>query len=200
MEFYTTELAIVFPEAQKVNLSNQAQTGSWFKINRQSDSHKEEISKDVFKLWIDHGTQPQNASYQYIVVPSTTEKEMENQAGRNIEILSNTSEIQAIKHSGLNICQIVFYTSGEIQVSQNLKVEMDSPGVVMVKTKGSEIQQISVADPSRKLGKIHLTLTGRFEKSGTNFKSVWNKEKEISEIAVDLPQTVYAGKSVTIEL
>jgi len=193
-------IGYIFPEAQKVNLSNQAQTGSWFKINRQSDSHKEEISKDVFKLWIDHGTQPQNASYQYIVVPSTTEKEMENQAGRNIEILSNTSEIQAIKHSGLNICQIVFYTSGEIQVSQNLKVEMDSPGVVMVKTKGSEIQQISVADPSRKLGKIHLTLTGRFEKSGTNFKSVWNKEKEISEIAVDLPQTVYAGKSVTIEL
>ena len=189
-----------FPEAQKVNLSNQAQTGSWFKVNRQSDSPKEEITKDVFKLWIAHGPQPQNASYQYIVVPSTTEKEMESQAGRNIEILSNTSEIQAVKHSGLNICQIVFYTSGELKVSENLKIGLDSPGLVMVKNIKSEVKQISVADPSRKLGKIHINITGKIEKNGNNYRSFWNKEKGISEIAIELPQTVYAGKSVTIEL
>ena len=191
-------IGYVFPEAQKVNLSNQVQTGSWFKINRQSDSPKDEISKDVFKLWIDHGTQPSNASYQYIVVPATTEQEMDK-AVQQIAILSNTPEIQAVKHSGLNICQIVFYTSGEIKVSENLTIGMDSPGTVMVKTDGAAVKQISVADPSRKLGKIHLTVSGKFEKTGTNFKSVWNKEKGTSEISIDLPQTVFAGKSVTIE-
>ncbi len=193
-------IGYIFPEAQKVNLSNQAQTGSWFKINRQSDSPKDEISKDVFKLWIDHGQQPQNASYQYIVVPSTTENEMESQSGRRVEILANSVEIQAVRHSGLNICQMIFYTSGEIQVNKNLKIGIDSPGVVMVKTEGSVVKQISVADPSRKLSKIHLTVTGKIEKNGGHFSSFWNKEKGISEIAIDLPQTVYAGKSVTIEL
>ena len=191
-------IGYVFPEVQKVTLSNQAQTGSWFKINRQSDSPKEAISKDVFKLWIDHGTQPSNASYQYIVVPATTEQEM-NKAGQQVKILSNTREIQAVSHLGLNICQIVFYTSGELKVSENLTIGMDSPGTVMVKTDGLAVKQISVADPSRKLGKIHLTVSGKFEKTGTNFKSVWNKEKETSEISIDLPQTAYAGKSVTIE-
>ncbi|MBW8330637.1 MAG: hypothetical protein K0M40_01340 [Prolixibacteraceae bacterium] len=191
-------IGYVFPEVQKVNLSNQAQTGSWFKINRQSDSPKDEVSKDVFKLWIDHGQQPQNASYQYIVVPGTSEAEM-GKVGQQIVILSNTSEIQAVKHSGLNIYQIIFYTSGEIKVSENLTIGMDSPGTVMVKTEGAAVKQISVADPSRKLGKIHVAVTGKFEKSGENFKSVWNKEKGISEIAIDLPQTVYAGQSVTIE-
>jgi chondroitin AC lyase len=193
-------IGYVFPEAQNVYLSNQAQTGSWYKVNRQSDSPKDEISLDVFKLWIDHGQQPRNAGYQYIVVPSTTEKEMESQTDRQLTVLSNTSEIQAVRHSGLNICQMVFYTSGEINAFENLKIGMDSPGVVMVKSDGSAVKQISVADPSRKLRKIHLTVSGKIEKSGDNFRSIWNEKKGVSEIAVDLPQTVYAGKSVTIEL
>ena len=193
-------IGYLFPEPQKVNLANQAQTGSWYKVNHQSDSPKDEISKDVFKLWIDHGQQLRNAGYQYIVVPSTTEKEMESQTDRQLTVLSNTSEIQAVRHSGLNICQMVFYTSGEINAFENLKIGMDGPGVVMVKTDGSAVKQISVADPSRKLRKIHLTVSGKIEKNGDNFRSIWNEKKGVSEIAVDLPQTVYAGKSVTIEL
>ncbi len=192
-------IGYIFPEVQKLSLSNQAQTGSWFKVNRQSDSPKDEISLNVFKLWLDHGAQPANAGYQYIVVPSTTEKEMESKSDRQIKILSNTPEIQAVKHSGLNICQIVFYTSGEMQVSENLKIGMDSPGLVIVKTEGSAVKQISVADPSRKLGKIHLSVSGKIEKNGNHFRSFWNEGKGISEIAIDLPQTVYAGQSVTIE-
>jgi chondroitin AC lyase len=194
------EIGYIFPDARNVNLSIHSQTGSWYMINHQSDSPKDEISKEVFKLWIDHGIQPVNTSYQYIVVPSTSEKAIESETSRNIEILVNNPEIQAVKHSGLNICQIVFYISGEIQLSDNMKIGMDSPGVVMVKTNGNLVRQISVADPSRKLGKIHISVTGKIEKSGPDFRSFWNKQKEISEIAIDLPQTVYAGKSVTIEL
>lgn len=192
-------IGYIFPETQKVNLSNQAQTGSWFKVNRQSDSPKDEITKEVFKLWLDHGTQPSNAKYEYMVVPATAEQELVK-SGMQIKILANSPEIQAVKHSGLNICQAVFYTSGEIQVTDNLKIGMDSPGVVMVKTNGSAVKQISVADPSRKLGRIHLTVTQKIEKRGDHFRSFWNESKGVSEIAIDLPQTVYAGKSVTLEL
>jgi len=192
-------IGYIFPEAQKVNLSNNVQTGSWYKINRQSDSPKEEISKEVFKLWIDHGTQPSNAAYQYIVVPTTNEQEMDN-AGKQVKILSNTEQIQAVCHSGLNICQIIFYTSGEIKVTENLTIGMDSPGTVMVKTEGSSVKQISAADPSRKLGKLHVSITEKLVKNGPNFRTFWNQDKGITEIAIELPQTVYAGKSVTIEL
>ena len=193
-------IGYLFPEAQTVNLSNQAQTGSWFKINHQSDSPRDEISMDVFKLWINHGAQPANAKYAYIVVPATTEKEMENRNASDIVILANTADIQAVKHSGLNISQIVFHTSGEIQVSETLKIGMDSPGIVMVKTDGREVRQISVTDPSRKLRKIHLTVSGKVGKNGADFSSFWNEGRGVSEIAIDLPQTVYAGKSVTIKL
>jgi len=189
----------LFPKPAKINISNQTQTGSWWDINKQTDTPKEMVNLDMFKLWIDHGKQPSNASYQYIVVPATTEQEMDK-AGQQIAILSNTPEIQAVNHSGLGICQIVFYTSGEIKVSENLTIGMDGPGTVMVKTVGSAVKQISVADPSRNLGKIHITVSQKMEKIGDNFRSFWNEKKRFSEISIDLPQTVYAGKSVTIEL
>jgi len=189
----------LFPKPAKINISNQTQTGRWWDINKQTDTPKEMVNLDMFKLWIDHGKQPSDASYQYIVVPATTEQEMDK-AGQQIAILSNTPGIQAVKHSGLNICQMVFYTSGEIKVSENLTIGMDGPGTVMLKTEGSAVRQISVADPSRKLGKIHVTVSQKMEKSGENFRSFWNEKKRVSEISIDLPQGVYAGQSVTIEL
>jgi chondroitin AC lyase len=193
-------IGYVFPEAQKVSLSNQAQTGSWYSINRQTDSPKEETSLDVFKLWIDHGISVNNGSYQYIIVPGTNSQELESDAGRNIRILENSPQIQAVMHSGLNIGQLIFHTSGEMELGTNLKIASDSPGIVMVKMVGGAVKQISVADPSRKHRRMHLTLTSKIEKAGDHFQAIWNEKKRISEISIDLPQTVYAGQSVTIEL
>ncbi|HCR92252.1 MAG TPA: chondroitin lyase, partial [Prolixibacteraceae bacterium] len=194
-------IGYLFPEPQKVKLTNRAQTGSWYRVNRQSDSPKDEISMNVFKLWIDHGSQPQNGTYSYIIVPAATEAEMEQSTNnRDIEILANNFAIQAVKHSALNLCQIIFHTSGEIQLSGTLIVRMDSPGIVMIKDEGTRISAISVSDPSRKLGKIHLSVSEKIEKRGEGFNASWDPHEGVTQISVDLPQGVYAGKSVTINL
>lgn len=190
----------LFPEPVNINLSNQPATGSWYKINHQSDSPKEEISKDVFMLWLDHGRNPDSAGYQYIVVPSVGEQEMSStMANRGVVILSNTAEIQAVKHLDLSLCQIVFYKSGGIQITPSLRIGSESSGIVMIRTEGDTVKKITVSDPTRKLAKIHLILSARIEKNGDHFKAVWDESKKISELTIDLPQDVYAGKSVTIE-
>jgi chondroitin AC lyase len=193
-------IAYLFPQPVKLNASNQPEKGSWYRINHQSDSPRGEISMDVFKIWFNHGVKPENASYQYIVVPSTNAKEMEDQPDRKIAILANTAEIQAVQHTGLNISEVVFYQAGQIRISGDLNIGIDSPGLVLVRTEGSKLKTVSVADPTRKLGRIHLSVTEKIDKKGLNFSSSWNNEKGISEITIDLPLTVYAGKSVTIEL
>jgi chondroitin AC lyase len=63
-------IGYVFPEPSTVNIKNNKATGSWYTINRQTDSPKDEIKLDVFKLWINHGERPSDQSYQYIVVPA----------------------------------------------------------------------------------------------------------------------------------
>ena len=115
-------------------------------------------------------------------------------------ILSNTPEIQAVKHAGLIMCQAVFYKAGEVQITDRIKLKCDCPGIVLVRAEGENITQISVSDPNRELGKIHLSISARIEKTGDNFKAVWNEKEKVTEIAIDLPQDNYAGQSVTINL
>lgn len=193
-------VAYLFPKPATVNLSNQEEKGSWFTINHQSDSPKEEVRKEVFKLWVNHGSRPENAGYAYIVVPNATEKEISGNPGRGITILSNTPELQAVNNSLLNLTELAFYKAGQVQISKDIGIGIDTPGLVIVKMEGSSIKSISVEDPSRKLGRIHLSISTRMEPKGAHFVAVWNVEKMVSELTIDLPQTIYAGKSVTIAL
>ncbi len=191
----------VFPDPTTVNIKNNEATGSWWRINKQSDSPKNEVKLDVFKLWIDHGKRPSDETYQYIVVPATSIEKLErNSSKNNVTVLSNTPELQAVKHAGLEMCQAIFYKAGEIQVTENLKLTSDNPCIVMLKMQDHKPLQISVADPNRELGKIHLSLSSKIENEGKNFKAVWNEQEKVSEISINLPQGVYAGKSVTIVL
>ncbi|MDZ7606240.1 MAG: polysaccharide lyase family 8 super-sandwich domain-containing protein [Cyclobacteriaceae bacterium] len=65
-------IGYIFPEPSSINLKNSLATGSWWTINKQSDSPKDEVKLDVFKLWLDHGNRPSDASYAYIVSPATS--------------------------------------------------------------------------------------------------------------------------------
>lgn len=191
----------IFPKPSQVKLNNNSASGSWYEISQQSDSPKEKINKDVFKLWFDHGSRPSDLTYEYIIVPSTTEQEIiNNSANQDIQILKNTKNIQAVQHSKLNVLQAIFYKAGEIHFSKNLKLISDSPGMVMIKTKGGRVTQISVSDPNRELGKLHLAISSRIEVENENFKSVWNEEKGHSEMYFILPKNELAGKSTTVNL
>jgi chondroitin AC lyase len=183
-------------------LSNQIQKGRWSDITDQKNISDEIIRKKVFMLWFDHGKRPDNASYQYIVVPDVTESEIKetSNSNRDIKILANTSEIQAIKHSRLEICQIVFYRAGQVEVSTDISVKMDSQGMAMLKMKGGRIEALSVSDPSRKLSRITITVSGIYDSSGDSFLTIPDKSRHNTLFLIDLPQGVYAGRSVTIEL
>jgi chondroitin AC lyase len=194
-------IGYAFPQAATVKIRNMETIGSWWIINKQNDSPKEEVKLDVFKIWLNHGERPSDASYEYIVVPATTVEKMEqNTSKNNVVILSNSPEIQAVKNTALNICQVVFYKSGQIQISDNLTLVSDNPGIIMLKMKGEKISEISVSDPNRDLGKFHFSVSQNIQKQGENYRIEWNEMENKSEIRIDLPHGNFAGQSVTIKL
>jgi chondroitin AC lyase len=69
----------------------------------------------------------------------------------------------------------------------------------MVKMKGKRIGELTVSDPSRKLSRMTLTVTGQYRSEGDNFFTVPNESQNSTLVLIDLPQGVYAGKSVTVE-
>ena len=56
----------VFPQPTAISIKNNEATGSWWLINKQSDSPKEEVKLDVFKLWLDHGERPSEETYDIL--------------------------------------------------------------------------------------------------------------------------------------
>jgi chondroitin AC lyase len=196
------KIGYIFPQPATVNLSNQTQTGRWSDITDQKYISDDIVSEKVFMMWFDHGERPENASYHYIVVPNVTEPELNetSNSNRNIEILANTSETQGVKHSKLEICQMAFYKAGEVEISKDTEFRMDSQGMAMIKMTGSRIVELSVSDPSRKLSRITMTVSGIYNSEGDSFFTIPNKSKNNTMVLIDLPQGVYAGKSVTVEL
>lgn len=178
----------VFPEKSAVFLLNQEKTGSWTIANKQTSVSAEEVKCDVFTLALNHGKECKNASYEYIVVPSVNHYEMEDYVHvLPVSVLTNTSELQAVRHNGLRIAYAVFYKHGTVHITGNLSVTIDSPGLVMLKYNAAgNVTQLLVSDPTRLLKTIHLSIN-----SGSGV---------LQRYAIDLPQNEYAGRSVKVKL
>ena len=200
----------LFPEPTKIHISNQVEKGRWSDITDQKNINKEIISEPVFSIWFDHGDKinatdihgkrllSQAPSYAYIVVPNVTEEALATSSAnnRNIEILSNTEQVQAVKHSTLGMVQAAFYQAGSVDFAPGQSLQLSSQGMVMIQLKANKIAKLTVSDPSRRLSQVLLTVPGLYTAKGAfpdkkNNKTVW---------IIDVPQGAYAGKSVTISI
>ncbi|NLI99592.1 MAG: chondroitin lyase [Bacteroidales bacterium] len=191
----------VFTTPSTINLMNDEATGSWWDISKQSSTPRGSVTKEVFKLWIDHGNRPSDAAYEYIVVPATSLDKLQQNISRNsIDVISNTPAIQAVINKSLGICQAVFYKGGALAVTENITLACDHPGIVMLHMDEGEIKRISVSDPNRELTRFHLSLSSRVEGKGAYFQAVWDANERVSRVWIDLPRDNYAGSSVSVEV
>lgn len=196
---YHDRVAYVFPTAQKLNITNVTATGTWRDINHQAGSSAEPVQMDVFTLWIDHGTKPHDAHYEYIVVPGVDPANLDAAVKvSQIEIVENSLALQAVRHRDLHRTEIVFYEPGKVRTDDHITLSATDPCMVMVKTNGKNIEAISVSDPTRKLTNIRLTTSALVEGSGEGWQAYWDKKEKESIIDIDLPQDGEAGSSVFI--
>lgn len=146
----------VFPTATDAHLKNQAQSGSWYSINRQYES--DTVTADVFTLWLDHGVQPSGAGYAYILVPDATAAEVGGYAGAlPVRTLVNTGSVQGVRHDGLGVAGVAFYAAGSVQLHSDLTVQVDQPCIVLVDESGADTQ-VTVANPKNQSLTVNVTL------------------------------------------
>ena len=168
------KIGYFFPQKEEVFLTAQTQSGRWYDINT-SKSKKEE-KMDVFTLGINHGVDPKDGSYAYIVVPGkTSAQEMKAYQKKNaIEILSNNPKIQAVRNTKLNVWMVTFFEAGTF-THKELSVTVDKPCILMIKDITSKSANLHIADPGQtqspiqvelKIGKKKQTLTADFTQTG----------------------------------
>ena len=189
-----------FQEPTTAHLNNSEQTGLWQSIsNSQSIQSKPQVSKKIFSLWIDHGMSPQGETYAYSVHPNVSSEDMQLVATeQKLQVISNTSQIQSVWHRELNMGQIVFYEPGKVALPNGLTISSTSAAMVLVKMNGSEVTEITVADPSRKVGELALELEGDFQGHGPDWLAS-SKGRGTSNLRIVLPTGDQAGTSLTLK-
>lgn len=136
----------VFPKGNSACLVTGNQAGSWHDCN--SNLPADRLELPMFNLWIDHGRTPQDAAYAYTLLPDATVADLTAYAAKNdIEILTNTAALQAVRHLGLHTVGAAFYGAGKLSLAAGGVLEVDQGCIVLVSPGADGSVQISIAKP-----------------------------------------------------
>ncbi|SHM84725.1 chondroitin AC lyase [Cyclobacterium lianum] len=189
-----------FPQQPNLKVSNRVETGSWADITDQKHVSTKEIRKKVLTAYFDHGVRPDGGSYAYVVLPVTNPEVLSAMAQSGLRILANEPGLQAVHHPGLKQTQAVFYEAGSLSLSDGSLINVDQPGILLLRQETKSKKSLTVADPMRKLDTFNIRLPGRYAVTGTQAEANWEESNETTQITIKLPNGVYAGKSVSIAL
>lgn len=154
---YHDNTGYVFRGNTTVKMKTNSQSGNWYDINRGQANDIEKV--DVFKLWLDHGTAPSNATYEYVVLPNFTLTETNDYAkNMPVEMISNTTYIQAVTHKKLRHTGAVFYSAGTVSISPTIKVTTDKPCILLINWEANPIE-VTVSDPTQTQTTLNVSLT-----------------------------------------
>jgi chondroitin AC lyase len=174
----------LFPEKTAATLRAGKQTGSWYRIHPASPKTKVEL--EVFSLWIDHGKKPKGARYAYIVAPGVATKEMPAYArDPGVEVLRNTTSLQAVQHKKLRILAAAFYKPGKLSTTEGLTVSVDQPCLLLLREDKKGLRA-SLSNPRNQKLTVNLTVA--------------HKGAAAVERKFDLPGGEKAGSSLNVEL
>jgi chondroitin AC lyase len=185
----------VFPTAVTGRLKNQAQSGTWNYINDVYPA-SEIDTKNVFSLWVDHGSYVSNGSYQYVVVPEITSTALDSYSlALPVSVRSNTTTVQAVEHADLGVVEAVFYAAGTFTCADGMIITVDQPCIVLVRKLLNQFK-VCVANPKNAALAVNVDINRHLTGSG----STWDAGTRFTRIPFSLPSGWDAGRSVVLVL
>lgn len=106
----------VFIDGAGVNALREERTGSWADVTTNNNPPTDPITRRYLTLWFDHGVDPADKTYAYLLAPGATPArtaELADDPG-NVQILANDSRVQAVKVPRLGITAANFFDTGTV--------------------------------------------------------------------------------------
>ncbi|GAA1372972.1 polysaccharide lyase 8 family protein [Streptomyces beijiangensis] len=169
----------VFPGGATVKALRAARTGAWSDIN--SGGTTDAITRRYLTLWFDHGTDPTDATYSYLLMPGATTAATAARAADTtwLTTLANTDNQQGVAVPSLGFTGINFWFAGTVGT-----VTASAPAAVMIRESGGTAT-ICVSDPMRQSATIDVT---------------WNRPVSAVTAKDSTVQTVSTGSSLTLRI
>lgn len=167
--------------APQLNLKKETRTGNLKNIGGTST---EEITKDYFTAYINHGKNPKKSGFAYIILPMYTQEEVDNYDVSRFEIVKLDKEAHIIKDKKSGVTGINFWKDSP---TKELGIKAYSTLSVLLK-ENDEFLELWVSDPTQLANyKSVLEVDGKYEvieSSTENIQAITSEEK--IKIKIDL--------------
>lgn len=143
-----SDIGYYFPTATTLKALRELRTNSWDNIGSGSTNI---VTNRFLTVWRDHGTNPSNASYSYVLLPNKSAAQVSSYASNpNVSILAQSTNVHAVKENTLNLLAANFWTNGTNTVDFLTSYQKAS---VLVKDDPTTIE-IAVSDPTQNNGSV----------------------------------------------
>src|SRR5262249_5023084 len=134
-----------FPGPTEVRAARQARSGSWRDINSR-ETTTTPTTRNYLTLWLNHGANPANASYAYVLLPNDSVDGVSAYAAApDVLILENSAEAQGVFESSLNVEAVNFWINGGKTVDL---ISSDGKASVMTRDNGCTLR-LAITDPTQ---------------------------------------------------
>jgi chondroitin AC lyase len=143
-----------------LKIATESRTGTWAALGGSSDTTAH--TKPFVTMYLDHGTQPTNASAEYVIVPNKNATAMAQWVStRPLAIGANNDTISAVRDLRTGALGITFWRAGSFE-----GIQSNAQAVVYLTTSGNTMQ-LSAADPNgTTTGSFTLTIPGSWTATG----------------------------------
>jgi hyaluronate lyase len=142
----------VFPGGADVRALRESRTGSWSAINTGGSTTP--VTRRYPTLWFDHGTDPYDASYTYLLMPGANASVTAARAADSgwLTVPANDNDRQGVAVPSLGLTAVNFWfggTAGALTASD--------PACVLVRENGDGTATVCVSDPMRQRSGLTVT-------------------------------------------
>lgn len=152
----TDSIGYYFPEGEDLEIKREARTGSFQDINgavADGAAGSEDVTRDYLSLAVSHGDGAED--YAYVLLPGRTEEETaEYASGSEIEIISNTAEVQAAADRSSGASGYQFWTAASAG-----NVSADQASSVTMKEEDGTLK-LGISDPSQTQDSVTIHVSG----------------------------------------
>ncbi|MFC9243853.1 polysaccharide lyase 8 family protein [Streptomyces sp. NPDC057136] len=149
----------VFPGGADVSAVREERTGAWKDIN--AGGPTDPLTRRYLTLFTDHGPDPVDGRYAYILIPGASAKATARRACDHgwLNILANTDRQQAVQVSRLGFTAVNFWAAGTVD-----RITSNAPASVLVREHGNSTATIIVSDPAREATSLEVSWNRRVSK------------------------------------
>ncbi|MFB6678953.1 polysaccharide lyase 8 family protein [Streptomyces sp. NPDC056390] len=149
----------VFPYGAQLSAVREERTGAWKDIN--TGGPADPITRRYLTLYTDHGTDPTDATYAYVLLPGASPRTTAQRARDRgwLRILANSGDQQGVHVAKLGLTAVNFWAAGTVG-----KVTASAPASVLIREHRDGTATVVVSDPARQAASLQVTWHERVSK------------------------------------